>query len=503
MAQHVSDQGDEHADDSLDPSDWDTFRQTAHDAIDRMIDHLKSLRDQPAWQPMPKDIRQSFEQPVPTEGIGNEAALDSFFQRVLPYSNGNQHPRFWGFVQGTGLPLAALGDFLASMMNAHLAGFDQAPARVEEEVIRWLAELIGFPSSSRGLLTSGGTMAGLLAMAVARHDRAGFDVREQGVLPSAKRPIRIYASTQTHHWLVKSVEALGLGRGCIHEIDVDDQYRLRVDVLARAIEQDIREGKSPLAIVANVGTVQTGAIDPLQAIAPLARTHRLWLHIDGAFGLLARLSPKLAPLLEGIEHADSVAFDLHKWMYIPFESACVLIRQGDLAEKTFAWNTPYLARAARGVAAGGTPLADRGIELSRSFKALKVWLILQSVGARRLGEAIHQNVLQAKELALWIDEHPSLERMAPAPLNIVCFRFVAEGESDERLDQVNEEILYRVQESGLAVPSSTKLGKRYVLRVAIVNHRTRRSDLKLLIDAVVKHGETIIREGNSDGGKLS
>jgi glutamate/tyrosine decarboxylase-like PLP-dependent enzyme len=478
----VSDQS-KHPADALDPTDWDEFRQLAYRVVDRMIDHLASIRDQPVWQPMPGDIRESFRTSLPDGGIGENNALHAFFDRVLPYSNGNQHPRFWGYVQGTGIPLAALSDFIASMMNAHLAGFDQAPAQVEEQVIAWLAQLLGFPKSTRGLLTSGGTMAGILALAVARHAKADGDIRSEGV--SACQPMRVYASTETHHWLVRAVELLGLGRSSISWIDVDADFRINLLSLEQSIQRHRQQGIRPLAIVANVGTVQTGAIDPIGSLAGIASRSDVWLHVDGAFGALAKLSTKLAPLVAGIERADSIAFDLHKWMYLPFESACVLVRDGDLQRQAFVIDAPYLTATKRGVAAGGTPLADRGIELSRSFKALKVWLSLLAYGSQPFACGIERNVEQARHLCQRVENSTELELLAPTSLNIVCFRYRGTYRDEASLDMINEEILYRIQESGLAVVSPTRVAGKYALRAAIVNHRTRTNDLDLLVDRVL------------------
>ncbi len=455
----------------------------AYRVVDRMIDHLASIRDQPVWQPMPTDVRDSFQTSLPATGIGEANALNTFFDRVLPYSNGNQHPRFWGYVQGTGIPLAALADYIASMMNAHLAGFDQAPALVEEQVIAWLAQLLGFPKSTRGLLTSGGTMAGILALAVARHAKAGFDVRIEGLANG--QSMRVYASTETHHWLVRGVELLGLGRTSIDWIDVDADFRINLQSLEHHLERDRQQGIHPLAIVANAGTVQTGAIDPIDSLADIASNNNVWLHIDGAFGALARLSSKLAPLVAGIDRADSIAFDLHKWMYLPFESACVLIRDGELQRQAFVIDAPYLAATKRGVAAGGTPLADRGIELSRSFKALKVWLSLLSYGSQPFARNIERNVAQAQYLRQRVENETSLELLAPTSLNIVCFRYGGIGQDEATLDRTNEEILYRIQESGIAVVSPTRVAGKYALRAAIVNHRTQESDLDLLVDRIL------------------
>lgn len=476
-------------DDSFDPANWEVFRQLAYRVVDRMIDHLATIRDQPVWLPMPMDVRESFQTSLPVEGIGEEKALDIFFDRVLPHSNGNQHPRFWGYVQGTGIPLAALADFIASMMNAHLAGFDQAPALVEEQVIAWLAQLLGFPKSTRGLLTSGGTMAGIIALAVARQVKAGFDVRSEGL--ANHQSMRIYASTETHHWLVRGVELLGLGRSSIRWIDVDADFRMNLPSLQHHIERDREEGIRPLAIIANAGTVQTGAVDPIHSLADIASRNDVWLHVDGAFGALAKLSTKLAPLVEGIERADSIAFDLHKWMYLPFESACVLVREGDLQRQAFVIDAPYLAPTKRGLAASGTPLADRGIELSRSFKALKVWLSLLAYGSQPFARNIERNVVQARYLSRRVENATNLELLAPTSLNIVCFRYRGSGQDEATLDMTNEEILYRIQESGLAVVSPTRVSGKYALRAAFVNHRTKENDLDLLVDRILLEAERL------------
>lgn len=478
---------------TLDPRDWEEFRALAHRMVDDMVDHLATLREQPAWRPMPEEVRGSFDEPLPREGAGAAPVYREFVERVLPYPNGNLHPRFWGWVQGNGTPLGMMADMLAAGMNAHLAGFNQAPARVEHQVLRWLAELMGFPPGASGLLVTGGTIANVLGLAVARHARAGFDVREEGVQGGRPR-MTFYGSVETHGWARKAAEFLGLGNASFRRIPVDAGFRVAPDALAAAVRADREAGLHPFCVIGTAGTVNTGATDDLRALAAFARAEGLWFHVDGAFGALARLAPDLRPVVEGIEEADSLAFDLHKWGYLPFECACVLVRDAEAHRDAFAIQASYLAETTRGVNAGGLPFADRGIDLTRGFKALKVWMSLKAHGTDALGRLVRQNVEQARYLAGRVEAHPELELLAPVPLNVVCFRYAPEGVSEAELNAINEEVLLRLQEGGIAVPSGTVLGGRYALRVANVNHRSRREDFDALVEATTRLGAEVRRE---------
>lgn len=478
---------------TLDPRDWEEFRGLAHRMVDDMIDHLASLRAQPAWRPMPAPVRESFDEPLPREGAGAGPVYREFLERVLPYPNGNLHPRFWGWVQGNGTPLGMMADMLASGMNPHLAGFDQAPARVEDQVLRWLAELMGFPPGASGLLVTGGTIANVLGLAVARHARAGFDVREEGVQGGRPR-MTFYGSAETHGWARKAAELLGLGNASFRRVPVDREYRVDVDALAARVREDRAAGLHPFCVIGTAGTVNTGATDDLRALAAFCRAEGLWFHVDGAFGALARLVPELRPVVDGMEEADSLAFDLHKWGYLPFECACVLVRDAEAHRGAFAIQASYLAESTRGVIAGGLPFADRGIDLTRGFKALKVWMSLKAHGVDTLARLVQQNVEQARHLAGRIRAHAELELLAPVPLNVVCFRYAPEGAAEAELNAVNEEVLLRLQEGGIAVPSGTVLGGRYAIRVANVNHRSRREDFDTLVEAVARIGAEVRRE---------
>jgi aromatic-L-amino-acid decarboxylase len=490
---------------TLDPADWDAFAGLAHRMVDDMLGHLRTVRERPAWQPMPPDVRASFSEPVPWDGEGAERAYDDFVRTVLPYPNGNLHPRFWGWVHGGGTPLGMMADMLASGLNAHLAGFNQAPALVEHEVIRWLAELMGMPPNASGVLVSGATMANVLGLAVARFAKArdaGFDVREEGLQGRGGSRLMLYGSVETHAWASKAAELLGLGRSSFRQIPVDDAYRIDVSALEAAVASDRAAGHLPFCVIGTAGTVNTGATDDLARLAAYCRTERLWFHVDGAFGALARLSPALRPIVAGIEQADSLSFDLHKWMYLPFDVACVLVRDPAVHHATFAASASYLAVGTRGVAAGGFPFAERGMDLTRSFKALKVWMSMKAHGVRTYAALIEQNVADSAYLAALIGADPALELLAPAPLNVVCFRYAPADVAAGRLDALNSEILVRVQEEGIAVPSGTRLRGRYAIRVANVNHRSRREDFAILTEAVKRIGREIVASGRPATGDL-
>lgn len=488
-------------DETLDPAGpagWSQFRVLAHQMVDDMVDHLASLREQPAWRPIPEEIRAAFTESAPKQGQGAEAAYQDFLEQVLPYPNGNLHPRYWGWVQGNGTPLGMMADMLASGLNPHLAGFNQAPALVEHQVLAWLGELMGFPPESSGVLVTGGSMANVLGLTVARFAilrAAGYDVRERGLQPGADgvSPPRLvcYGSMETHGWARKAVELLGLGNAAFRRINVGPDYRLDLNALRRAVAEDRAAGALPCCVIATAATVNTGAIDDLTSLADFCQSERIWFHVDGAFGALLRLSERLRHLVRGIERADSLAFDLHKWGYLPFECACVLVRNPELHRATFAAKASYLEEATRGVIAGGLPFADRGIDLTRGFKALKVWLSFKAHGVEAFARLIEQNVQQAQYLAELVQAHPDLELLAPVPLNVVCFRYAPEGLPADALNGINTEILLRLQESGVAAPSSTMLQGRYAIRCANVNHRSRREDFEALVAEVVAIGHRV------------
>ena len=477
----------------LDPQDWEGLRRLGHRMVDDMLEYLQTVRDRPVWRPLPEDLPRRFDRRLPVDPEPVEDVYEQFLADILPFQLGNTHPRFWGWVIGTGSPIGMLSAMLTAGVNPNAWGGNQVAGHVELQVLKWLKQALGFPPESSGLLVSGASMANVLALAVARNDRAGFDVRDRG-LQGADPGLRLYASAEVHSSAQKAVELLGLGARSLRKVPVGTDFTMDLSALRRAVDDDLGAGRRPVCVVGTAGTVNTGAVDDLESIAQFCREKGLWFHVDGAFGALAALSPSLRPLLRGIEQADSLAFDLHKWMYMPYDVGCVLVRDEAAHRGTFSLTPHYLAQAARGVAHPVFSPSDYGPELSRSFRALKVWLLLRTFGFATFARLIQQNVDQAAWLAQRVDEEPRLERMAPAPLNIVCYRFAAPGMSDESLNALNQELLIRLQERGIAAPTQTTLQGRFALRVAITNHRSRLEDFDLLVHESIRLGEEVLHE---------
>lgn len=479
---------------TLDPENWNELRNLGHRMLDDIFDNLQTLRDQPAWQPVPADVRLALDEPLPVAPQGEEDVYRDFLNNVLPYTSGNRHPRAWGWVRGGGTPFAMLAEMLAAGINTHAAGGQQAATYIEEQVIDWLRQVMGMPRGTSGILTSGGSMANMLGLAVARHAKAGFDIRTEG-LQGGHAPLVIYGSTETHMWARKSVELLGFGQQAFRQIPVDQDFRIDANALLLQIQADREAGLHPVAVIGNAGTVNTGAVDDLSALAQVCREENLWFHIDGAFGAMLKFTSKYGHLVNGTEEADSLAFDLHKWGSLPFEAGCLLVRDADAHTAAFATRASYLETAARGMLSEGISFSDRGIEQSRSFKALKIWMTFKAYGTAMLGQVIEQNVEQADYLAHRVERHRELELLAPCRMNVVCFRYrsVSEMDEDER-DRTNREIVLRLQESGEFIVSGTVLLGKYAIRVAHVNHRTRAEDFDALLDAVVRHGRDIVGE---------
>jgi glutamate/tyrosine decarboxylase-like PLP-dependent enzyme len=333
-------------------------------------------------------------------------------------------------------------------------------------------------------------MANLLGLAGGRHAKAGYDVRREGMQGSPARML-VYGSSETHSWAAKAVDLMGLGQRSYRRIAVDSGFRIDLSALETQIERDRAAGHRPALLIANCGTVNTGAIDDLPALASLCRRHDLWFHVDGAFGALLRLAPRFSSLVRGLEQADSLAFDLHKWVYLPFEIGCVLVRDPALHTAAFRAEATYLQETEGGIMAGGLPFADRGIELTRGFRALRLWMSLQVHGTDAYAALIAQNMEQAAYLESLVRRTARLELMAPRPANVVCFRYRRPGLAEEAVSALNRRLAVALQESGLYIVSGTVLGGRSVLRAAITNHRSRMDDFTALAADCVRFGDRL------------
>ncbi|MGZ8407325.1 MAG: pyridoxal phosphate-dependent decarboxylase family protein [Caulobacteraceae bacterium] len=416
---------------------------------------------------------------LPVEGEPFEIVYEDLWRDIAPYTMHNIHPRHWGWVNGSGVPVAVLGDMLATGLNANCALFNQMPNHVEIQVVNWLTEMLGMPSGSGGLLVSGGSMANLNALHAARCAKAGYDVRKLGTGHGPR--LTVYTSDETHSSVQKGLEMMGLGSDSLVVIPTDENFRLDVAAAARRIAEDRAAGLRPIAIVANAGTVNTGAVDPLNAIADLCEAEDLWMHIDGAFGALAWLDPRQRERLAGMPRADSIACDGHKWLYQPYSLGCLLVKNPELLRNAFELTPSYLTRTPGSVADAPLPYGQYGIELSRPFRALKLWMSLRVHGVNAFSQAIARNIDQAGYLARKVDEHPDLERVAPVELNVVCFRY--SGAEAKRLNDINIDLLAELQKRGVATPSLTFIKGAAAIRVAITNHRSRTEDFDMLVDA--------------------
>jgi aromatic-L-amino-acid decarboxylase len=472
---------------SLDPEDWAGARAQAHKMLDDMLDHVQGVRDGPVWRPMTTEARAVFQDGLPWAPEPLEQVHGQFMEQVLPYAVGNLHPRFMGWVHGGGNVAGMLAEMLAAGLNANCGGRDHAPIEVERQVTRWMAELFGFPETASGLFVTGTSTANLVAVLAARAAALGADSRIDGV-GEAGSGLTVYASAGAHGCIAQALDICGLGSAALRLIPQLESGAMASAELAAAVAADRAAGLDPFMIVGTAGTVDTGAVDDLSALADIARRERLWLHVDGALGALAKLSPELAPLLRGIERADSIAFDFHKWGQAPYDAGFVLMRERARHKAAFASSAAYLSRGERGLSAGEDWPCDFGPDLSRGFRALKVWFAFKTYGSDAIGAAIAGSCRLAREMAARIDAERELERLAPVTLNIVCFRFAGS-------DALNAEIVTRLQESGVAAPSTTTLDGRLAIRCAIVNHRTVSEDVHIVVDEVLRLGRLLAQSG--------
>jgi aromatic-L-amino-acid decarboxylase len=485
---------DELSDDaSLDPRsdvEWQALERAGQRLLEHALTQHRTLHAGAVFRSMPAEAKQALRQPPPRQGMGVEAALERALELIAPFGTGNLSPRFWGWVLGAGNLPGMLGQWLATSMNANVWAGDQAPVWLELEVLGWFRDWFEFPEGSSGILLEGTSSANTLALAVARHRATHGEAATRGLAGNA--PLRLYCSTETHVSIAKAAQLLGLGRDGVHYVPALADGRSDVDAMERAINADRRAGLEPFCIVGSAGTVGGGAIDPLLPLHELCSRHGLWFHVDGAIGALAYLSHELRPRLRGLNLADSLAFDLHKWGQVPYDSGCLLIRDAKLHRAAFEVRTEYLSTELGGLTPHGChAFSDFGPGLSRGDRALKIWMTFMALGVERVVRVFDENVAQARWLADSISREADLELLNDVQLNIVCFRYRLAALDAQRHEHVHEQIALALRESGFCVLSPYRVGGKPCFRVSIANHRTRRQDLCALLRQVLDHGRRL------------
>jgi aromatic-L-amino-acid decarboxylase len=468
----------------LDPS-ADEIRAWGDSVIRFMTDYPGNLRDRGVYRRMfSRRIRDRLDAALPTKGTDFDSLLKVFREDIIPFSRQNAHPRMFGYVQSPGVPLAAFADLLASTLNANLTVWRSAPAPVELErlTIDWIRQILGFNAEADGLFVSGGSMANFAAIAAARQAKADSSGR-----------LRIYASSETHFSIAKAAALLGIGRENVRQVAVDEHFKIRTDDLVAKITADSGAGYVPFCVVANAGTVNTGAVDPLAEIREIADRFQLWMHVDGSYGAFAVLAESARKLFVGMERADSIALDPHKWLYLPLDVGCVIYRDPEKARAAFAHEAEYTRIIGE---QGDETFAfwNYGPELSRRFRALKVWMLLKGVGLDALGQAIESNLACARYFESMVRDSDDFEMAAPVQLSIFCFRHVPvqlKNKSPEAIDAFNEHLLVALQRDGSSYLSNATLGGRFALRGCVLNYRTTLRDMEILLDDLRRVGRSL------------
>jgi aromatic-L-amino-acid/L-tryptophan decarboxylase len=474
------------------------FRKVGRQLVERIAEFLCTLPDRPVTPNEPPNaIREALGAgALPEQGAEAKDLLEEAADLLFEHSTFNGHPRFLGFITSSAAPIGALGDLLAAAINPNVGGWLGAPmgTAIESQTVRWIAEMIGYPPDCGGLLVSGGTMGNFVGFLAARTAKATWDVRTAGLMGEETRRLRVYTSSETHTWIHKAADMFGLGTETIRWIPVDEQLRMDTTALRNQIQEDIEAGDMPFLVIGTAGTVSTGAVDPLPAIAAICREYHLWFHVDGAYGAFAALllhehqGVEVSADLSGIGLADSVAVDPHKWLYAPLEAGCALVRKPEALRETFSYHPPYYHFAEE---LSTIDYYEYGPQNSRGFRALKVWLALRQVGREGYVEMLSDDILLSQELYRLVDAHPELQAFTQG-LSTTTFRYVPpdltpDTEHVERyLNQLNTELLNRLQKSGEAFLSNAVIKGAFLLRACVVNFRTSLDDIEAL-PALVTH----------------
>jgi glutamate/tyrosine decarboxylase-like PLP-dependent enzyme len=472
-----------------DPWEWpaDEIRRVGHRVVDRIAEHLTGLPGRPVFRPFPDDLASRFlATPPPEAGATPDEILADFARTIEPYPFGTGHPRFYGWVNSPPAVMGIFAEALAAAMDPSCAGGNHAAIHLEHMVVSWFKTMTGFAPEGTGLFVSGCSLAGLTALAAARHARCGFDVRARGLQEAPARLV-FYMGREGHGCHQKALELMGIGTANLRFVEHDETLRLLPGRLDAAIRENRRRGSLPVAVIASAGTVNSGAIDPLDDIADVCAGHGVWLHVDGAYGAPAILTAEYARPLAALSRADSLAIDPHKWFSVPIEAGLVLVRDAGALRAAFSLVPPYLRTDGdpRGVA--GPPwFSEHGFQQTRAFRALKVWMALRHHGLSGYRRVIERNIAQARRLAALVRASGDFVLREPQSLSVVCFRHAPPGARDEprRLDGLNRALLERVQLGGQTFLSGTMIDDTFWLRACIVNPRTSEGDIESLLDAV-------------------
>jgi len=475
------------------------FRTLGHRLIDDIAEFLESLRRRPVNPAeTPHNVRTVIgDRPVPGAGAKVGELLSESTRTLFDHSLFNGHPAFFGYITSSAAPIGALGDLLAASVNPNVGSFQLAPVatEIEAQTIRWIAEMIGYPTDCGGIMVSGGNMANLVCFLAGRKAQSDWNIREQGISGAMGRKMRIYASKETHTWIKKAADMFGFGTDAIRWIATDGALRMSMNALERQIQEDRAAGEVPFMVIGAAGSVSTGAVDPLRAIADVCARHDLWFHVDGAYGGFGALLPDAPEDLKHLSLADSIAVDPHKWLYAPLEAGCALVKDGKVLHDAFSFHASYY----RFEGSGDEPplnYFEYGPQNSRGFRALKVWLAIQQAGLDGVREMIADDCLLAKELFDEVRKYPDLEAMTYG-LSIATFRYVPGGikagteEGEKYLNELNEAILKGIQESGEAYLSNAIINGAFALRACIVNFRTTRKEIRALPALAVKIGKKL------------
>jgi glutamate/tyrosine decarboxylase-like PLP-dependent enzyme len=466
------------------PIDMDAleFKKNGYNLVDKISELIHELKDMPVTPAEDESSVKAYldsDKPLPEKGMDPGKLITESADLLIRHSLYNGHPRFWGYITSSPAPLGILGDFLSSAVNSNVGAWALSPmaSEIEAQTIRWIGSLIGYPSGG-GLIVSGGNVANYIGFIAAIRAKAGINVRDKGI-SQANKSLKVYCSQETHTWIQKAADLFGLGTESIRWIKTDENQKLDIMALKSAIDEDIRKGEFPFLVVGTAGSVSTGVIDPLDQIALICKEYDLWFHIDGAYGGFAATVPELKNDFQGLDQADSIAIDPHKWLYAPLEAGCTLVKDPSHLTDAFSYHPPYYNFEQSAV-----NYVDYGIQNSRGFKALKVWLILQQMGRYGYQQLIREDILLAKYAYDLFNGSDVIETFTNH-LSITTFRFVPESLWDKKtapetrnyLNELNQKILNEVENSGKFYVSNALINDNFLMRMCIVNFRTKIEDI--------------------------